>query len=212
VKQCNAACKGLCIPTRRPSASKHMSSWRLPAARCGAPCMQWAAAPNVRYPASNPHSMRMAAARLLRWVTTLDVPCPTQGVLLGEVPNTPHVANRLPLCVQELEDLSNAAVRRFHACRRQLDEAGQKSIEAALVELPPALVPATHSSSCPLLHACAMGRRLRYCFPSLVSCLHAACTPHEHTPAVCATCRTWRRPRRQEDQTPVRHWTLGALR
>ena len=56
------------------------------------------------------------------------------------------------------------------------------------------------------------GRRLTASSSTPVSCPHAACRLHEHTPAVCATCRTWRRPRRQENQTPVRHWTLGVLR
>jgi hypothetical protein len=99
----------------------------------------------------------------------------------------PHAVKQLSLYVQELEDLSNAAVRRFHACRRQLDEAGQKSIEAALVELPPALVPATHSLGCPLPPACWLVKRLCYCSSSRcpvctpsARCMstHLRCTQH----------------------------------
>lgn len=36
--------------------------------------------------------------------------------------------------------MCNTAARRVNACRRRLDEQGRKAFEAALMELPPALV------------------------------------------------------------------------
>jgi hypothetical protein len=90
-----------------------------------------------------------------------------------------HAAFERPcnaVTAQELEDLSNAAVRRFHACRRQLDEPGQKAIEAALVELPPALVPVVrcHAYCCmPLIWAGWCGAALLALMCHL-RCMHAA--------------------------------------
>lgn len=70
-------------------------------------------------------------------------------------PTLPHVAAAVQIlgahhadcnCVaylhvaQELEDFCNTAARRVNACRRRLGESGRKAFEAALVELPPALV------------------------------------------------------------------------
>ena len=202
--------------TRRPSASKRTSFWRLPAARCGALCTQWAAAaPTACCLAFSPHSMRTVAARLLRWVPLwlFHVQC-SAVTQITEQPAR-RLASQTSCCkaastmctgARGLEQRCSEAV----PCMPAAAGRGGSEVHRGCAGGAAPRTGTSHPHGMPTVFP--MGRRLTASSPTPVSCPHTSCRLHVHTPAVCATRRTWRRPRRQEYQTPVRHWTLGVLR
>lgn len=203
------------FPTRRPSASKRTSSWRLPVARCGALCTQWAVALTARCLAFSPHLMRTAATRLLRWVPLWMFHARCSAVTLHKRPAW-RIAVYTFICCQAASTMC----------------IGARGLEQRCCEAVPCMPAAAGRGGSEVHRGCAggaaprpgtshplgmpivrpLGRFLTASTPTIMPCPHASCRLHEHTPAVCATRRTWRRPRRQEYQTPVRHWRLGVLR